>query len=242
VAVCKEILTILIEICNELDIEKDNIPKWEDMLERLPEYRINKDGALAEWIDPENPDRYDHRHISHLYPVFPGNEALPDSLFLAAKKALDFRSQFKTTSAHGLVHMGLMSARLSDSEKVRIAFDRIAQGNYYFNSMATSHNRNHDIFNLDCAMSFPTLVMQSLIISRPGFVDLMPTWPASLPNGKINGLVTHAGVKVDMVWENGQLQSATFYPIEDTKLKVRYKEKITYLDLKRDVRSIYSLN
>ncbi len=89
-------------------------------------------------------------------------------------------------------------------------------------------------------MSFPTLVMQSLIISRPGFVDLMPTWPASLPNGKINGLVTQAGVKVDMVWENGQLQSATFYPIEDTKLKVRYKEKIMHLDLKKAVKTIYS--
>ncbi len=223
-------------------IEKDNIPKWEDMLARLPEYVINKEGALAEWIEPELPDRYDHRHISHLYAVYPGDEVLPDSLFLAAKKALDFRARFNTTSAHGLVHLGLMSARLSDSEKVKIAFDRIAQGNYYFNSMATSHNRNHEIYNLDCAMSFPALVMQSLIISRPGYVDLMPVWPRSLPDGKINGLVTQAGVKVDMEWENGKLKSASFYPIEDIKLKVRYKEQILHLDLKKAVRTVKSFD
>ena len=138
--------------------------------------------------------------------------------------------------------MGLMSARLGDSKKVPLAFDRIAQGNYYFNSMATSHNRNHEIYNLDCAMSFPTLVMQSLIISHPGYVDLMPVWPKSLPNGKITGLVTQAGVKVDMEWEGGQLNSAIFYPVEDTKLQVRYEDKIMHLDLKKDVRSIHSLN
>jgi len=240
VAVCKEILTILVEICNKLGIEKNNIPKWEEMLAKLPEYRINEDGALAEWIEPEHPDRYDHRHISHLYPVFPGDEVLTDSLFLAAKKALDFRAQHNTTSAHGLVHMGLMSARLSDSGKVQLAFDRIAQGNYYFNSMATSHNRDHEIYNLDCAMSFPTLVMQSLIISRPGYVELMPTWPTSLPLGKISGLVTQAGVNVDMEWGNGQLKSAMFYPIEDTQLEVRYKEKILSLDLKKGVETVYS--
>ena len=163
---------------------------------------------------------------------------------MAAKKALDFRAQFNTTSAHGLVHFGLMSARLSDSEKVQVAFNRIAKGNYYFNSLATSHERNHKLhdldYNLDCAMSFPTLVMESLVISRPGYVALMPTWPKSLPNGKIKGLVTQAGVKLDMEWENGQLKFATFYSVEDTKLKVRYKEKIIQLDLKKDVKIVYS--
>lgn len=242
VAVCKEILTILIKISKELDIEKDNIPKWEDMLKRLPEYRINKDGALAEWIDPEHPDRYEHRHISHLYPVFPGSEVLPDSFILAARKALDFRARFNTTSAHGLVHLGLMSARLSDSEKVQLTFDRIAQGDYYYNSMATSHERELICYNLDCAMSFPSLVMQSLIISRPGYVELMPTWPSSLPDGKINGLVTHTGVEVDMEWKNGLLKSARFYPVEDMKLKVRYKEKEIQLDLKKDEKTAYSFD
>ena len=242
VAVCKEILTILIEICNNLDIEKNNIPKWEDMLAKLPEYRINEDGAFAEWIEPEHPDRYDHRHISHLYPVYPGGEILPDSLLQAAKIALDFRAKFNTTSAHGLVHLGLMSARLNDLEKVQLAFDRIAKGGYYYNSMATSHERNNETYNLDCAMSFPTLVMQSLIISRPGYVELMPTWPTSLSVGKIKGLVTQDGVNVDMEWGNGQLKSATFYPIEDMKLKVRYKGKILKLDLKKGVETVYSFD
>lgn len=235
VAVCKEILSILIEICNELNIEKGNIPKWKDMITKLPSYRINDDGALAEWIEPEHPDRYNHRHISHLYPVYPGSEDLSDSLIQAAKKALDFRAQYNTTSAHGLVHLGLMSARLGDTEKVQTAFDRIARGNYYFNSLATSHNRNLDIYNLDCAMSFPTLVMQSLIISKPGYVDLMPTWPVSLPDGKTNGLVTKAGVKVGMEWEKGKLKSASFYPLEDTNLKVRYQDQILQLNLKKNI-------
>ena len=66
VMVCKDVLTSLIAACKTLDIEQANIPKWEAMLKRLPEYRINEDGALAEWIPEGGPERYKHRHLSHL--------------------------------------------------------------------------------------------------------------------------------------------------------------------------------
>jgi alpha-L-fucosidase 2 len=44
-----------------------------------PEYTVNEDGALCEWIHPEMRDNYSHRHVSHLYPIFPGNEITQES-------------------------------------------------------------------------------------------------------------------------------------------------------------------
>lgn len=52
IAICREALTTLIAACRELNTEKDNIPRWESLLAKLPDYVINQDGALAEWAYP----------------------------------------------------------------------------------------------------------------------------------------------------------------------------------------------
>jgi len=78
IAICREGVTHLVSACRELGIEKENIPRWEAMLAKLPDYVINKDGALAEWAYPGLGDQYNHRHSSHLYGVYPALEISPD--------------------------------------------------------------------------------------------------------------------------------------------------------------------
>ena len=69
VAVAKDLYRNLV-FCGELlGAEAALVDKWADLLARLPKYRVNADGALAEWADPRFEDNYEHRHSSHLYPV-----------------------------------------------------------------------------------------------------------------------------------------------------------------------------
>lgn len=88
---------------------------------------------LSGW-DPAYPDIYNHRHNSHLYPVFPGIDLVgPDAdpaLQKAAKVALDKRFGFDTSSAHGLIHLALQAARLGDADKVRQNIERFSKRNY----------------------------------------------------------------------------------------------------------------
>ena len=78
IAVCREVLTILIEACDLLGTETDNLTKWKTMLAKLPPYLLESDGTLKEWAWPPIEEHYSHRHVSHLYGVWPGNEIDPD--------------------------------------------------------------------------------------------------------------------------------------------------------------------
>ena len=73
------------------DEGSEAIPRWEALLSKLPAYRINEDGAIAEWIDPRQKDNYHHRHLSHIYALFPGLEITPESgeLFEACRVAVE---------------------------------------------------------------------------------------------------------------------------------------------------------
>ncbi|MCP4645446.1 MAG: glycoside hydrolase family 95 protein, partial [bacterium] len=73
IAAAKETLTNLIEACEILGVEQENLPKWRAMLTKMPAYLVNDEGALKEWAHPDLDDDYDHRHLSHLYPLWPGH-------------------------------------------------------------------------------------------------------------------------------------------------------------------------
>ena len=88
IAVCREVLANLIEACELLGIEADSVPKWKAMLAKLPPYLLEPDGAMKEWAWPTLEERYVHRHISHLYGVWPGDEIDPDRTPQLAKAAM----------------------------------------------------------------------------------------------------------------------------------------------------------
>jgi len=230
VAVAREVFHILIQTCQELGIEKENITKWDQMRSKLPPYLINQDGALKEWASPLFHDRYSHRHNSHLYPIYPGTEFLEvgasPELLKATRIALNKRFAHDTTSAHGLVHIGLMAARLHDVTKVKGNMDRFASRGYLYKALATSHNPNGDTFNMDGIMSFPTLIMEALVFSLPGQIELMPAWPVDAhPSGSINGILARGGFSVDLSWNNGEMVAAVIHSKHGGPCAVSYHSK-----------------
>ncbi len=244
VAVARETYAVLTELGSMFNLDKSKMERWKYIRDHLPEYRINKDGALAEWIPEKYKDNYSHRHNSHLYPIFPGIEFLsPDTdpaLLEAAKVALKKRYKHDTSSAHGLIHIALMSARLNDAEKVQENLERLSTRRYYSRGFVTSHNPDHEIYNLDASLSLPRLLMEMLVFSRSGFIELLPAWPAKYADGTLKGVLIRGGHKMDISWKDGKFLSATLYAGADDSCEIKYGTKTQLLNL--DSGKSYHLN
>ncbi|WP_051556665.1 glycosyl hydrolase family 95 catalytic domain-containing protein [Alkalihalobacterium bogoriense] len=205
IAVAKELFTILIETCEQLQIEQEHIEKWKEMRSQLPDYAINEEGALKEWAHPHLHDNYDHRHISHLYPVWPGHEITPETnsnLFHAAEIALQKRKR-GNYSAHGVMHCGIVAARQKNANLVYENLQFLLQeGDYIHSSLVTSHNPGKQIYNVDANCSLPTLVMEMLLYTRPGWIELLPALPEMIAKGSIKGILGRGQIMIDCLqWD-----------------------------------------
>jgi alpha-L-fucosidase 2 len=198
IAVCREVLTHLIQAAQTLGTETDSVPKWQAILSKLPPYYLDNDGALKEWAWPSLEENQDHRHVSHLYGVWPADEIIPDqtpelarAAWLAARK----RAQ-GNASAHGILHRGLAAARLKDSWLFNFDLKQILEQGYVNPSMTTNHNP-YTIPSPDPQGALPTMMMEMLVYSRPGVVELLPALPASLRKGAAKGILCRTQARLD---------------------------------------------
>ena len=112
-AIIKELFTNLIELCVEHNIYGNKIKIWENIVNSIPEYSVNKDGAVKEWQDDDFEDRYYHRHLSHIYPVFPGDEITTnDDMVSVFEKAVDLRD-ISAQTGWSQAHMASIYARFN---------------------------------------------------------------------------------------------------------------------------------
>ncbi|MGP8246542.1 MAG: glycosyl hydrolase family 95 catalytic domain-containing protein [Bryobacteraceae bacterium] len=203
IMVCREVLTRLIEASEILGTDADNVVKWKAMLAKMPPYLVDTDGALKEWAWPTLEEHLDHRHVSHLYGAWPGDEIDPGLTPELAKAALlaDRKRAPGNSSAHGLCHRGLAGARLKDCYLVNFELKQLLEQGYVGPSLLTSHNPYRPPFP-DAQGALPTIIMEMLVYSRPGLIELLPALPASLEKGAIRGMLARTFVKLDqLTWD-----------------------------------------
>lgn len=236
IAVAREVFDHLQTLGKMFHLDKAQMDKWKHYHDNMVPYRINRDGALAEWIPANYPDNYAHRHNSHLYPVFPGTEFLQagedPALRKAAHIALNKRFAFDTESAHGLMFISMMAARLHDTSKVMNNLNRFATRKYVYSGLVTSHNPDHDVFNLDAILSLPRLISELLVFSRPGRIELLPACSKRFPAGQLSELRVHGGHKLTISWADGKLKQAIIYPGNNDVCTIVYGTKTKTLKLK----------
>lgn len=176
--------------------------RWRALADRLPPHRINADGALAEWAWPGLADTYDHRHLSHLYGVWPLDEINPydtPDLAAAAHRALELRGA-ENDSAHGHLHHALIAARLRDADRVAHALDQVLGGDFFHASLMSAHYPNRDVYNADAAHTLPAVLIEMLVQSTPDRLVLLPALPSAYPSGALRGVRTRFGAEVDLSW------------------------------------------
>ncbi len=203
ISVCREVLSNLTEACELLGIEADNVPKWKAMLAKLPPHLLEPDGSMKEWAWPTLGERYDHRHISHLYGAWPGDEIDPDRMPQLAKAALiaDRHRVPERLAAHGRCHRALVGARLKDSYLVDTELRQlIEEGN-----VGPTLRCSHDPYAFpmpDAQGGIPTIMMEMLAYSRPGVIEVLPALPPSLVKGSIKGMLLRTFARLDKLsWD-----------------------------------------
>lgn len=202
ISVCREVLTHLIAAAQILGVATDDIPRWKAILAKLPPYLSDTDGSLKEWAWPTLAENQDHRHVSHLYGAWPGDEFTPDGapeLARAALLAARKRAQ-GNASAHGILHRGLAAARLKDPYLVNFDLKQLLDQGYVNPSLTTMHNP-YAVPSPDPQGALPTLIMEMLVYSRPGVVGLLPAEPDSLMQGELKGVLCRTQARIDdLVW------------------------------------------
>ncbi|MES5817396.1 glycoside hydrolase N-terminal domain-containing protein [Streptomyces sp. RG80] len=206
--------------------------RWTALADRLPPHRINDDGALAEWAWPGLDDTYDHRHLSHLYGVWPLDEITPydtPDLAAAAYRALELRGA-ENDSAHGHLHHALIAARLRDGERVAHALGQVLKGDFFHASLMSAHYPNRDVYNADAAHTLPAVLVEMLAQSTPDRLVLLPAVPAAYPSGRVTGIRTRFGAELDLSW-NPQEATAVLRPTRSHRVELRTSSGARMLDL-----------
>ncbi|MFD8271948.1 glycosyl hydrolase family 95 catalytic domain-containing protein [Streptomyces flaveolus] len=215
------------------DRHPEHADRWRALADRLPPHRINADGALAEWARPGLADTYDHRHLSHLYGVWPLDEITPydtPGLAEAAHRALELRGA-ENDSAHGHLHHALVAARLGDGARVAHALGRVLDGDYFHASLMSAHYPHRDVYNADAAHALPAVLIEMLVQSTPGRLVLLPALPATCPEGELRGVRTRFGAALDLTWTPDGSATAVLRPDRTHRIDLRTPSGAEPLDL-----------
>lgn len=212
------ILQIDGELAKELAIMRSNI---------LPN-QIGKHGQLQEWmVDIDDPNEK-HRHVSHLWGLHPGKEINwleSPELVKAAKQTLAFRGDEGTG--------------WSLAWKINF-WARLLDGNYAFNlihmllSPAETKGRNtrggsypnlfdaHPPFQIDGNFGGAAGIIELLVQSQHGFIDILPALPDQLLNGNLEGVCARGGFELDFSWSNGKLIELKVFSKAGNKCVLKY--------------------
>ena len=206
--------------------------RWRALADQLPPHRINSDGALAEWAWPGLEDTYDHRHLSHLYGVWPLDEINPydtPDLADAAHRALELRGA-ENDSAHGHLHHALVAARLRDGERVAHALGQVLEGDFFHASLMSAHYPDRRVYNADAAHTLPAVLVEMLVQSTPDRLVLLPALPAAYPTGRLVGVRTRFGAVVDLTWSPDET-TVVIRPTRTHRVDLRTSSGARPLDL-----------
>ena len=223
-----------------LGTDKEFSAKLTDVTKRLPPMQIGKAGQLQEWLDDwdlEAPERQ-HRHVSHLYGVFPSNQiterGTPD-LFAAAKKSLELRGDVGT--GWSLAWKINLWARLRDGDRAYVLLQKALSpvyakefrggGGVYRNLFDA-----HPPFQIDGNFGATSGIVEMLLQSHSGEIELLPALPAALPNGEVRGLRARGGFEIDIDWKNGTLDHVTVHSLTGTSCRIRYRDNIIDVKLR----------
>jgi alpha-L-fucosidase 2 len=195
---------------------------------RLSPYQVGRYGQLQEWLEDFEEESPGHRHLSHLYPVYPGYEITRSSnpvLFAAAKKSLERRLENHMLLTGWANAWALcLAARFGDQKMTSELLEQFAS-RFLLSNLFSTHPRqggNTACFQIDGNFGFVAGVAELLMQSHEDGIHLLPAKPENWRTGHIKGLRARGAFLVDIHWKNGVLLKAAVKSTAGGRCKVRH--------------------
>ncbi|MFC6101397.1 glycoside hydrolase family 95 protein [Olivibacter domesticus] len=213
-----------------------------DAKNKLARPKIGSDGRLMEWAKEFEEVEPTHRHLSHLFALYPGNEISPNKtpeLAEAVKKSLEARGDggvgwtFAWKIAlwarlhDGNRALSILNSQLRPTTEVNTLYNK--GGGAYYNLFNAGPP-----FQIDGNLGIIAGMAEMFVQSHEEFIELLPALPNKWKEGSIKGLVARGGFVVNIEWENGKLTAGSITSKKGGKCKVKYGDKIISLSILPD--------
>jgi alpha-L-fucosidase 2 len=229
-----DLFTRTITAASILGKDKELMEEFRNILDRLPPMQIGRHGQLQEWMeDLDNPDDK-HRHVSHLYGLYPGNQISPYSspeLFDAARTSLIQRGDISTGWSMGW-KVNLWARLLDGNHARKLITDQLtladpvkpgfqAGGGTYPNFFDA-----HPPFQIDGNFGCTSGITEMLLQSHDGAIHILPALPDDWVSGKISGLRAIGGFEVSLSWEKGKVRKVIIKSTLGGNCRVRVPDEM----------------
>lgn len=242
-----DLFTKTIKAAEILGKDKGLVKKMKNALKRLPPMQIGQWGQLQEWMhDWDNPNDH-HRHVSHLYGLYPSNQISlyrTPELFSAAQTSLIARGDESTGWSMGW-KVCLWARLLDGNHAYKLISDQLTpalqpdgkeRGGTYPNLFDA-----HPPFQIDGNFGCTTGIAEMLLQSHDGAIHFLPALPDDWDKGEVSGLRTRGGFEVSFNWENGMIQKIEIKSKLGGNCRIRVPNEVIMVN-RRGLKSAFGIN
>lgn len=239
-----ELLHNLLMIEKHFHINSGHKEQWEEILDNMAAYPIGEDGVMREWVDPVEYLDPGHRHLSHIYGLFPGKrlhdrdkKEISDSVVKAIERR---RAQgFGSSSTWSFAWYACCFARLCEGDSCLKSIDDMLYSGMLTNFFTTHNDWRESgrtnqmikgkLFQLDANLGGAAAIAECFIQSYDNEILILPALPQRwAKGGKITGINGYHGTTFDIYWKNGRVTKLDIEAKSDQKLCIHLPEKQTW--------------